>query len=253
MALPAGRFYTPRSALSEQARQFFEAGESVRRRLAELRGRCVAAVDPEGLEAAGVRAADVPAVGGDEANAFGRQAQLFGGVAIDARVRLVDAQGVDAEDGAEGGAQPGLADHGLQHRGRAVGEDGAGAPGQGGEGGRGVRKRGELPVGGDEGGALLGRERLGVAGAGMGEGVGGDRFKVRVAAHQAAQPGVFELRAAPQRADGGAVSGPTGFAPGGERLHVEEGAVGVEDQRVEAWAEGRRRHRRDLSLCGWPA
>src|SRR5713101_506165 len=91
----------------------------------------------------------------------------------------------------------------------------------------------ELQIGAHEGATTLFVELESERGAGVAQAGFGDPCKILVAPHQTALPGVFELLGAPKLAQGGTLSRPNLLAQLDQRVHVEEGAVGVEHQGPE--------------------
>ena len=156
------------------------------------------------------------------------------------RAHLVDADLVGADDGVEQVIEAGVRGGGLEHPRFTVGQDGQRQPPcpQRLQPRARVIERLQPQVFVHEGVAAARIEveskRLGR----IGESVGSQRPEAPIAAHQAAQQGVLKLLGSPQLGQRLAAAGEQALAPRRHREHVEERAVGVERQSLDAGHSG---------------
>ena len=181
-------------------------------------------VYPRGLAAGGI-----PAPKRAEGDLLEAEAEGIDPHLIRAGVGLVGPDPIGAQPLIDQAFEPGVRDGGVEHPRIHVGQEpqpDTCVP-QGREGGPGVRIRGEVQVGVHQLTAPLLREIHLHHPGGEDQGLVRHRPEVRVAAHQGAQPGVFELSGTP---DGSQLSAFAGKEPFSQREHRPgiEGGEGVE-------------------------
>ena len=148
-------------------------------------------------------------------------------------MRLEDALGVDADGGVEKRIEAAVAHQRVEHVAAAVGEDRQLAVAHR------IQRRARVGIKVEmqifihdarESGIVAGQAEATQC---IGQRVAGDRGEIGVAAHQRAQPAIFELLDAPDLRDDVAVAGKRFLGDGRDRLHVEQRAVCIENDGLD--------------------
>ena len=201
-----------------------------------LGGLACGALNPERGQPGRGGAGDVPCVGRHEAQRGPVYAEPLRPQVVDARADLEDLDLLDADDGVEQGVDARAPRRRLEHPRLAVREDrqlhapvpeGLEPRPDVGEGGQ-RQVRLHQPVAPRRGQVEPEARRR------VDERVFGDQPEVPVPAHEAAQQAVLELLGAPALGQGVAAAREQLLAERGHREDVEQGAVGVERERLDA-------------------
>src|SRR5687767_14889470 len=191
--------------------------------------RRLRAVDPVDAKAERFGAERVPAIRGNEADLFLWRAELLYRQRVDLRRGLEDFDGIHAEYRVE--LQTGLRDKRVEHVRRAIAEYRVLARLVFCEEALDVGIEREPQIVGHQGCKVFRFQWQGQGRAGKLQSLPRDLRKGNVAAHQASQPGVFELLRAPELRKRLAFAGPQLVAARAHRKGIEQRPVSVEDQR----------------------